>query len=179
MKRKERFNANGHPHNHSRTEEYGETNNSRTVDRATTKLLQRNRPAGAFINLVIGVAAHQTDNNRPRTQNVGNVISLLYPRSVKALAEQKQCSVVERRSKNAWQEGHSAPGLLLAVVSERLFLVFGRRKILGAFRILCTNEDEGSSCTQWTETQRQYPGWDARGLEGQDGEWLDCGVAEG
>jgi hypothetical protein len=179
MERKKSFNANSHPHDHPHAENHSKTPDSRTTNRATTKFSQRNRPTSAFINLVIGVATHQTDNNRPRTQNVGNVISLLYPRSVKALAEQKQCNVVECRSKYTWQEGHSTLDLVLAFVSERLSLVFGRRKMLGAFRILCTNEDEGSSCTQWTETQRQYPGWDARGLETQDGDGLDDGVAEG
>lgn len=125
MKCEERFNANSHPHDHPHAENHSKTRDSRTINRATTKFSQRNRPTSAFINLVIGVAAHQTDNNRPRTQNLGDVISLLYPRNVKALAEQKQYSVVERRSKYAWQEGHSTLDLVLAVVSERLFLVFG------------------------------------------------------
>lgn len=179
MECEERFNTNGHPQTHPHTEKQGQTNHSRTPNRAATKFLQLNRSTSALVDHVPAIAAHQTNDNRPWTQDVGDVISLLYPRSVETLAKQKQCSVRQGRSKDAGQQGDSALDLVSLSEVARLLLVFGRRDILRKFGVSCEDEDEGSGCTKRAETKGQYPRRDTRGSEDQDDDGLGDGVAEG
>jgi hypothetical protein len=150
--RKKRLNTNHHPHAKSSTEEHSKTQDSRTPNRPATKLPQSKWSTSPLVDFVVRVSAQQIDDHRHRTKNVRDVVSLLYPGSVKALAEEKVCGVDHSRGEDTWQHGQHTPDLMWLVMLDRLLLVFSRCKIVGIFRILQSHGDEGNGCTKWGET---------------------------